>query len=169
MPDCAEGKLAYLSCDANCLQQASWRVLDLGQPISHGQDGVDLALDGQNRPRIAYRIPSPTDEMAYAWCNSACESAAAGWQTKLVPSTASAQQELPISPRQGCALPQCNPPLPACSSAFWDAGFWPSLALDAQGNPRIAFDIKHHQSGNGCPVDSDARFARFAIFSQPPG
>jgi hypothetical protein len=161
------GQLSYMACDANCAQYESWTALDLGLPSRSGEGGVDLALDSLNRPRIAYRIPAPTDELAYIWCNVNCETSAQGWQSQIIPTTAAAQQEFPFDPMQGCPSPTCIPPIPPCTSAFWDAGYWPSLTLDGAGNPRLAFDLKHQHTGGGCTAGSFIRLARFVSFNQP--
>jgi hypothetical protein len=161
------GYLSYLTCDANCQQFASWRAVDLGQEQMDGEGGVDLVLDSQDRPRIAYRIPRVIWEPAYAWCDSNCESSAEGWQTLQIPTTALAQEEWPFLAMQGCPFPECNPPIPKCTGAFWDAGYWPSLALDPAGNPRIAFDMRHVHTGGGCPGGSFVRWSRFVSFDQP--
>jgi hypothetical protein len=161
------GQLSYMACDANCTHYENWMALDLGLPSMYGEGGVDLALDNQNRPRIAYRIPGVTRELAYAWCNDNCATEVAGWQTHTISTTAQAQQEWPFDPMQGCPSPTCIPPIPSCTSASWDAGYWPSLSLDAAGNPRIVFDLKSQHSGGGCPGWSFVRWARFVRFDQP--
>jgi hypothetical protein len=96
-------QLLYLSCDTSCAQQTDqWGALDLGLPATHGEEGVDLALDSQNRPRIALHVPSPVDELAYAWCDTACENSAQGWQSKLLPSAKAAEAEMGLPARMGC-------------------------------------------------------------------
>jgi hypothetical protein len=161
------GYLSYLTCNSNCRQPANWQAVNLGLAQMDGEGGVDLVLDNQDHPRIAYRIPHTTWEPAYAWCDSNCESSAQGWQTKQLPTTALAKAEWPFLAMQGCPSPECIPPIPACTSAFWDAGYWPSLALDPAGKPRIAFDMKHVHSGGGCEAGSFVRWSRFVSFDQP--
>jgi hypothetical protein len=161
------GRLYYLTCAASCLQAANWNALDVGLPDYSGEGGLDLTYDSQARPRLAVRLPAPADELAYAWCDTSCAASAAGWDSQLVPSTALAQQEFPLLAMQGCPSPECIPPIPPCSTAFWDGGYWPSLALDSVGNPRLAFDLKHQQFGGGCPSGTDVRMARYVSFDQP--
>lgn len=74
--------------------------------------------------------------------------------------------ELPIPPWSGCAFPQCNPPIPPCTVSTWDSGLRPALALDAAGNPRIAFDA-HHEQGGACGTFTDTKQSRFIQFVQP--
>ena len=163
----AANQLHYLSCDASsCTSQLNqWRALDLGLPATHGQEGVDLVLDGQNRPRIALRVPVPVDELAYAWCDSACETGAPNWHHKLLPSAKAAEAEMGLPARMGC--PDCIPPIPPCPNAYWQAGFWPSITLDRTGNPVIAYEMQLQAGGGACSVGVMARVPRLMSFAQP--
>ena len=69
-------RLHYLSCDSNCFSDGSWNTLNFGLDREVG-DGADIALDSQDRPRIAYLDGS--DNLRYSWCNTGCESGA-NWQ-----------------------------------------------------------------------------------------
>jgi hypothetical protein len=164
----APNTLYYLSCAAApCTQGQSWRALNLGLPSTHGEAGVDLALDGQNRPRLAYHAPLAAGfGLHYAWCNANCETSAQGWQYQEIEPSEDVNQELPIPPWPGCPFPECNPPLPPCTISTWDSGVRPSLALEANGHPRIAYDAEHRQGG-ACGTFTDAKLARFALFDQP--
>lgn len=164
----APNTLYFLSCDAaNCAQGQAWQALNLGLSQTHGEAGVDLALDSQNRPRIAYHAPLAAGYgLYYAWCNTNCGASASGWQYKEVEPSEKVNQELPIPPWPGCAFPQCNPPIPPCTFSSWNTGVRPSLALEAAGNPRIAYDADHEQGG-GCGSFTDTRLTRFALFNQP--
>jgi hypothetical protein len=160
--------LYYLSCAAApCTQGQSWQALDLGLPSTHGEAGVDLALDGQNRPRIAYHAPMAAGfGLHYAWCNANCETSAQSWQYQEIEASETVNQEMPIPPWPGCSFPECNPPIPPCTISTWDTGMRPSLALDAAGQPRVAYDADHQQGG-ACGTFTDAKLARFAMFNQP--
>ncbi|CAN5846315.1 hypothetical protein BH10CHL1_BH10CHL1_14620 [soil metagenome] len=168
-------KLYYLACDEHCVDDASsspWRWLtitlpaqdDKGNSLHPGENGVDLALDAQDRPRIALRYGGASiDELAYSWCNAAdCVAASVVWNYKVLFSTQATDQEFGHS-RASC--PTCLPPIPDCVS-FWDGGYWPSLTLDTTGQPRIAYEVQL-VSGGGCSVERLARIARVAIFDQP--
>ncbi|MDQ1300327.1 MAG: hypothetical protein QG637_244 [Chloroflexota bacterium] len=50
-----------------------------------------------------------------------------------------------------------NPP---CTISTWDSGVRPALALDAGGNPAIAYDADHRQGG-GCGTFTDTKQTRF--------
>jgi hypothetical protein len=166
--DLPPNRLLYLGCDAaDCGSAADWWALDPGFTDTHGAGGVDLALDGQNRPRIAYHAPLAAGfGLYYAWCNAACATSAQGWQNLEIEPSEQVNQELPIPPAAGCPFPQCNPPVPACTVSFWDTGVRASLALDGAGNPRLAYDADHEQGG-ACGTHTDTRLTRFALLNQP--
>lgn len=164
----AANSLYYLACDAaECAADQAWSALRL-LPATQGEDGVALALDGQNRPRIAYHAPLAAGfGLFYAWCNANdCATATQGWQAQEMEASEEIDAELPIPPWPGCAFPQCNPPVPPCTMSFWDGGVRPALALDAGGHPRIAYDADHRQGG-GCGTFTDAKLTRFIQFGQP--
>jgi hypothetical protein len=144
-----------------CSQPAAWSALNLALPATHGEEGVDLALDGTGRPRIAYHAPIAAGfGLYYAWCDAACATNAAGWQVQKLEASETVNDELPIPPWPGCAFPQCNPPFPPCTLSTWDSGVRPSLALDGSGNPAIAYDANHEQGG-GCGTFTDTKLTRF--------
>lgn len=160
--------LYYLSCVADpCTQGQSWQALNLGLPSTQGEAGVDLALDGQNRPRIVYHAPMAAGfGLHYAWCNANCETSAQGWHYQEIEPSEVVNQEMPIPPWPGCSFPQCNPPIPPCTISTWDTGMRPSLALDPAGHPRIAYDADHQQGG-ACGTFTDTKLTRFALLNQP--
>jgi len=160
--------LYYLSCSASdCAQVEAWQALDLLLPELHGEDGVALALDPQDRPRIAYHAAlTEGDGLFYATCDTDCEAQVQGWTAARVEPSAKVNEELPIPPWPGCPFPECNPPVPACSYSFWETGVRPAIALSPAGNPRIAYDADHQQGG-GCGTFTDTRLTRFALFDQP--
>jgi hypothetical protein len=160
--------LYYLWCDAaSCTGNQMWQALDLNLPDYNGEDGVSLALDNQDRPRIAYHAGLTTgDGLYYTHCNANCGASAQNWQSGRVEPSAKVNTELPISPYPGCPFPQCNPPVPPCTYSFWETGVRPALALDAAGNPRIAYDADHHGAASRC-TSTDTRLTRFALFNQP--
>lgn len=162
----APNSLYYLACDAaQCTQDQVWSVLKLNLPQTQGEEGVALALDDQNRPRIAFHAPMAAGfGLHFAWCNANCAASAQGWQAWKVEASEEVNAELPIPPWPGCAFPQCNPPIPPCTLSTWDSGVRPALAVDAGGNPRIAYDAEHRQGG-GCGAFTDTKLTRFIQFS----
>jgi hypothetical protein len=147
-PDDVNNRLLYLYCDTNCFDPANWgfgRVL--GAP--NDGNGADLELDAAGRPRLAW-IASNGD-LGYAWCNSGCETDQAAWQQQIVETEQALRQEHPQ------AIP------PHCQTDLWN-GLAPVLALDAAGNPHIAYDVSvkadcYYDDTPGDP--SDAPTVRF--------
>ncbi len=147
------GVLYYLSCNTSCKNGANWAGFSIGSLGAGNGQVPDMALDAQNRPRIVYHEDTP-DGLGYAWCTANCELNTAVWQFAQVESSADLQAEWDI-------LPPAN-----CSSAYWYAGYRPSIALDASGNPRIGSEGLHLHGG-GCTVAEDYRAVRFTFFNQP--
>jgi hypothetical protein len=163
----APNSLYYLACVAvECAADQAWSALRL-LAGTQGEDGVALALDSQDRPRIAYHAPLAAGfGLFYAWCNADCTTSTQSWRAQEMEASEEIDAELPIPPAPGCAFPQCNPPIPPCTISFWDGGVRPALALDAGGHPRIAYDADHQQGG-GCGAYTDTKQVRFIQFSQP--
>jgi hypothetical protein len=112
---------------------------------------------------MAFRI-WPYAELGYAWCNqSDCATAAAGWTETLVPATQAADAELGHI-RYSC--PTCYPPVSDCQS-YWDAGWWPALAIGADGMVHIASEAQLWSYSGSCSAQALARFSRLAVFAQP--
>lgn len=164
----APNTLYLLACDAaECAQAQAWSALNLNLPSTHGEEGVDLALDAQNRPRLAYHAPLAAGfGLYYAWCNANCLTEAQGWQYREIEPSEQINAELPIPPWSGCAFPQCNPPVPPCTISTWDDGLRPALTLDAAGHPRLAYDA-HHEQGGACGSFTDTKLTRYIQFNQP--
>ncbi|MHB0875579.1 MAG: hypothetical protein ACYC5O_06010, partial [Anaerolineae bacterium] len=146
--------LYYLWCNSGCgdAAVAAWDGYSVGLPDDVGA-GVDLAMDLQNRPHLAYE--DPTLGLGYARCTSGCETANPVWQTSVVDGNSALDLSEPV------------PLLSGCTQRHWYAGKNPSLALDAAGNPRIGFEAEHLQGGCVPPptVRLDQRNARFVSIS----
>jgi len=151
----------YQACyAATCDQGGAWSASRLNLPAAQGEEGVALALDGRNRPRLAYHAPLADGfGLYYAWCDDNC-GAVGGWASRLLESGEAANRQLPIPPWPGCPFPECNPPVPPCTFATWDVGLHPALALDPAGGPRVAYDA-YHEQGGACGTFTDARLVRF--------
>lgn len=124
--EAADGEPAavYGWCNGGCLSMDAWFVFTTDEGANADADGLDLALDGQGRPRVAAGVRGV---MSYMWCNSGCESDSAAWQVQAVDIGMDEDWEPAIPPT-------CLP-----GNSAWIAGKVTSLALDAQGNPRIAY------------------------------
>jgi hypothetical protein len=152
-------KLLYLWCNTACNTSSSWFFSDIGMASGSG-DGVDLALDGQDRPRLSFETAS--QGLGYAWCNAACESGSAVWQSQVVESQESLADNYEVLPIHRCTI------------STWFNGQRSSLALDASGNPRIAYDAQHWWYGTedvgGVPQPcnyQDVTVTRISIINQP--
>jgi hypothetical protein len=166
------GRLIYAACADHCTDATvNWSAVDInlpatccnGQAVYNGEYGLNLALDAQNRPRLAFRISSPIVELGYAWCNTNCTTSAQDWQGDIIPSTAASDQELGHI-RYSC--PTCYPPIPDCDS-YWDAGWWPMLALDGEGDAYIVFEAQLWSYGGLCSAEALARFTRLTVYPHP--
>jgi hypothetical protein len=156
-------QLIYGWCNADCLNAASWESALVGLPQHDGED-PDLELDTQGRPRIAYHSTIAAT-LNYLWCNNACESNQGQWTTTLV------------EPNETLDASFAPPVPPACDQAGWLSGYRPALALDAQGNPRIATDaLRSLRCAYSDPSDPSKppqtrivtyRYTRFVFLPQP--
>ncbi len=149
--------LHYLWCNTDCLNPNAdtWGLVNLGLPVYQGE-GIDLALDPANRPRLAYEMGG--EGLGYAWCNTNCESAAPNWQSKTIESTSAIMAQYPSFPPYSCPI------------QTWFNGKRPSLVLDTAGNPRVGYDAEHWWGGyfsDGSKCEVDVPLARFALFTQP--
>lgn len=140
-------QLSYYWCNANCIGVAGWTGAPVGLPAKYGVD-VDLALDEQHRPRLAYYIDTYPYALGYAACAANCESAAASWKALIVETSNQLDQRAPVLL------------IPGCSLQAWYPGQHPSLALDPQGRPFIGYDARHLQGGS-CSVRTDIQIVRF--------
>jgi hypothetical protein len=152
-------QLYYLWCDSGCAAGSGWYFSNTGMPFNSG-DGVDLALDGSNRPRMSFETAG--QGLGYAWCDASCESDGAVWQSQEVESQASLADNYEVLPIHRCTV------------STWFDGQRSSLALDAAGNPRIAYDAQHWWYGtedvNGVPQPcdyQDVTVTRISIIDQP--
>lgn len=127
----ADGLLYYIWCDANCTnnQDGAWQWSPIGLPELAGEDPV-LALDQQGQPRMAYMTHN--QGLGYSWCNEQCETASAVWQHGVAESNTTLSGDYDVLNTHRCTV------------STWFTGVRPSLTLDAQGNPRIAYDAQHY-------------------------
>ncbi len=151
-------KLYYLWCDADCPGHG-WYFADTGMPFATG-DGVDLALNGQDRPRMSFETSG--QGLGYAWCDANCESDSADWQSQEVETQASLADNYEVLPIHRCTV------------STWFNGQRSSLALDPASNPRIAYDAQHWWYGtedvNGVPQPcnyQDVTVTRVSVINQP--
>lgn len=155
--DPANNLLHYAWCHSDCLALSSWKIQPVGLATNYGED-VDLVLDQQNRPHLAYRVEVLTTTpsimgLGYSWCRQDCESAAASWQHALVDSEDALNTTDPVPLKTGCTL-----------QSWVDVGMEASLALDPQGKAVIGYNTIHTQSGGSCgSITIDIKLARIAL------
>lgn len=156
------GPFYYLWCHGSCTDPGKWQgyTLDVGKGSGAYSS---LMLDQQDRPRIAYQDMTQTG-LGYIWCNENCESEQGVWQGGLVEDDNAIDREHPIRPYAEC--PQ----------GTWIGGMRPSLSLDKDGNPRIAYDAHYLMTCYRYPDDPNDRStttepkwwtSRFIYFPQP--
>jgi hypothetical protein len=153
------GKLLYIWCDSGCSAAQNWFFAETG--VSNGSgDGVDLALDQSNRPRMSFETAAQA--LGYAWCDTNCESGSAAWQSQEVETQADLADNYEVLPIHRCTV------------STWFNGQRSSLALDSAGNPRIAYDAQHWWYGTeivgGVPQPcnyQDVTVTRISIINQP--
>ncbi|HEU5014451.1 MAG TPA: hypothetical protein VFT66_18145 [Roseiflexaceae bacterium] len=157
-------RLYYLACTTACGDGTDndWHGGDTGLTDEAG-DAVSLALDSQNRPRIAYEATQngSSGVMEYVTCDTACDTSSAIWKPQVFDSVAALNASDPVTTTVICS----NPTMPT-----WSLGYWASIALDASGRPRIAYDAHHLwycSYSNGAHVETDIAWARFAQVNQP--
>jgi hypothetical protein len=145
------GQLLYFGCDAGCAEPVlgNWMENTLALPQYSGDGGIDLQLDPQGRPRLAYHVWP--DGIGYAWCNTSCVDDAGQWQAQQIEGSSGYVQA----------------PIRWCSISTWVTGELPALALDPQGKPQIAYNAEHGQGGQDrdgqvCFTGTDILWVRFA-------
>lgn len=150
-----EKRLAYFECDEDC-QADNWRgggVWDSGALNA----GVDLALDADDRPRIAHTI---NYDIVLTYCDSArCTAEDSVWDSSYV------ERGSEIAPDQIFLEWNCT------------IGAWflhnPSLAIDAAGQPRVGYQSRDVSGGTTrpdptkprCVAGTDMTWSRLALMS----
>lgn len=147
--------IGYFECDANC-DQDNWRGSIISDHEKLGP-GLDLALDANDHPRLAYTLDY---NIALAFCDDAdCTVETAGWDLSKV------EYGGEMKPDEIFLYDNCN------------VGAWflhdPSLALDAQGRPRVGYQARDISGGWSnpdptkprCVAGTDMTWSRLAIMS----
>lgn len=143
--------LYYAWSNANSLTITGWSNYSLNY-LTNDVLSVDLALDSQGRPSVAFA----TDELdlSYVTCTANCETTSPTWQQQFIETSDDLNASNPI------------PTNPDCVSSTWMVIGYPSLALDAANNPNVSYWVRHGQfcydvHGN-LQVLYDAKSIRFA-------
>ncbi|MCA9837509.1 MAG: hypothetical protein KC422_11350 [Trueperaceae bacterium] len=153
--------IVYSSCDANCTAEdgSTWQhnsLLD-GDVIG---DGLDLALDAQDRPRFAYVADY---NIFLVYCNESCfDDSDAGWHLDKV--------ELGSDMPPDMIIPYAD-----CTVAAWFLR-QPSLAIGTDGLPKLAWRAEDISGGGepdyqkqaweaDCRAGADMTLNRFVALS----
>lgn len=120
-------RLFYYQCDSNCTDASAWQAVnfELDQTIGRSPD---LSIDAAGHPRIAHLVNHGA--LAYSECNNACDQAG-NWQHNFAEKVEALDTTDPV------AIP------PSCAPGIW-SNYGVSLALDPQGNPRIAYNAVYY-------------------------
>jgi len=133
--DSANNVLYYAWSNASPLTAGGWFSYTLDYS-SWDDLMLDLALDSQGRPSVAYAtaiIENTPDGLAYLTCTAACETASPTWQMQFIETT----DELAASYQ--------IPTTPGCVSSAWMINGYPSLALDGADSPSVSYMVRHAQ------------------------
>lgn len=152
----AEGKkvLGYFECDADDCTGDSWKLgfSWIADPL---HEGLDLALDQNDRPRFAHTI---NYNIVMTYCDDAdCTKQGAGWDSVFIESG----DDLPADD----IFLEWN-----CTIGAWFLHS-PSLALTPDGKPRVAYQARDISGGvsnpdplkPGCVAGTDMTWTRMAV------
>jgi hypothetical protein len=147
-------QLIYFACSGDCKTLDGWKGTELTSHDAIGS-GLDLALDANDHPRLAYTF---NYNILYRFCDEAdCATHEAKWDDGLVEASSN---------------------IPADNIFLWDnctVGAWflhdPSIALTSQGALRVGYQARDLSGGftrpdptkPGCVAGLDMTFARMAI------
>jgi hypothetical protein len=135
-----DNTLHYTWSNANFTNLSSWSSYAMPVPPEDYNRTLDLAIDSQGRPRIAYA--SAQQDLRYLECDTNCETQDAEWTAYDVETGEALNISDPLPPGTDC----------------WVLDGYASLALAANNNPYISYHAAH---GDVCGV-YDAHAIRFA-------
>jgi hypothetical protein len=127
--------LYYAWSNAAPLTVGGWSSYTLNYP-THDNLTLDLALDSQGRPSVAYStaiIEDSPDGLSYLTCTANCQTASPTWQVQFIETTDDLATSYPIATTPGCV------------SSSWMVTGNPSLALDATDSPSVSYMVRHGQ------------------------
>jgi hypothetical protein len=126
-----DNSLYYAWSNANSTTIAGWHTYSLDLPPYDYSRSVDLAIDSQGRPRVAFATEA--GDLGYALCISQCQSTLAEWQYRLVETAAELEAAYPVVLG------------PTCISGVWEIEGYTSLALDTADRPAISYHVRQAQ------------------------
>lgn len=123
--------LYYAWNNASPLTPGNWFSYTLNYPTNFDYWSLDLALDSQGRPAVAFATSDL--DMSYATCTANCETTSPTWRQEIIETTDDLEAVYPIPLNQDCV------------SSTWAVTGLPSLALDAVNNPYVSYRVIHVQ------------------------
>jgi hypothetical protein len=154
--DAGKKRLLYFACTGDCLQSSGWQGTELSSAEQLGA-GLDLALDQNDHPRLAYTF---NYNILVQRCDETqCATDDAKWNDGLVEASSN---------------------IPADHIFLWEnctIGAWflhnPSLALTREGALRVGYQARDLSGGftrpdptkPGCTPGLDMTFARLTLLS----
>ena len=152
--DSSDEAMYYAWSNSTAIAPTGWLSDSLALP-PNDERTVDLALDSQNRPRVAFA--SDQEDLDYAECTANCESTNSTWQLQHIETGDELDLSDPIPPGSGCL-----------SSAWMLIGY-PSLALDTADRTNVSYYAQHSKyclGGDGqYHILNDVKALRFASVS----
>jgi hypothetical protein len=141
--------LVYFECEGDCSAD-NWTGSVVSQD-DHLDAGLDLALDGQDRPRFVYTF---FGNILLGLCDENCGTGE-GWRAVLVEDSAT--------------IPPDQIPYPYCSYGMWFLR-QPSLSIAPDGLPRIGYQARDISGGYDprCPAGVDMTLSRFSQLDSYP-
>ncbi|MCL6528035.1 MAG: hypothetical protein K6T57_14290 [Thermaceae bacterium] len=145
--------LLYFACERDCTND-NWKAINLlsSQKLDAG---LDLALDKQDRPRVAFSVNA---NIGLAHCRSSCAEPNADWPVAKV------EFGSEMKPDQVF-------PYPGCNVAAWFLRH-PSLSIAPDGSLKVAYQALDISGGGNpqhpCDAGPDMTFSRFAPIAPLP-
>jgi hypothetical protein len=132
--DDGNARISYHECDQHCTEEAGWApYMSLTDP--HFGAGIDLALDAQDQPRIAFTSGFDID---VAECSQQrCSDADAEWKFSTIERASSMKPDDIIL-------------WPNCTVSSWLLHS-PSIAIGASGRPELGYQARDISGGTRTP------------------
>ena len=144
--------LYYAWSNSSPLMPGNWFSYTLNYSTNDLYWSLDLALDSQGQPSVAFATYDL--DLSYLTCTANCETISPTWQQQYIETADELNISYPI------------PTTPGCVSSTWMVIGFPSLALDAENNTYVSYWVRHasfcyDEQGHLRPV-FDAKSIRFA-------
>lgn len=152
----SDKKLAYLGCDSGCTTETSWTLQVVTSGSSLG-DGLDLVLDPQDHPRLAF---TSNYNIVLGTCDAAqCATTDSKWSPNVIEDSGK------MKPDEIFLYTNCN-----ASAWFLHA---PSLVLTKSGGVRVGYQardvsggwVKQDPKGPDCVAGTDMTWSRLAVLN----